>query len=125
MALYERCGDEIALANDLDRAGDIDVVMVAGTPRRLSARHWQIFTLLYDHRGDVVYPNRIHAQLYRGARERPVAHNLIREHVRALRRVLGGSRYLIENYRGIAYELIVADAAGTAPTTPFPRNTHG
>jgi hypothetical protein len=27
------------------------VVMVAGTPRRLSARHWQIFTLLYDHRG--------------------------------------------------------------------------
>ena len=70
----------------------------------------------------VVYPDRIHAQLYRRARGRPVAHNFIREHVRALRRVLEGSRYLIENYRGIGCELIVADTAGTAPTTPIAQN---
>ncbi len=37
------------------------------------------------------------------------ASNVIREHMRALRRILEGSRYLIENYRGIGYELIVAD----------------
>jgi DNA-binding response OmpR family regulator len=96
--------------------------MVAGTPRRLSARHWQIFMLLYGHRGDVVYTDRIHAQLYRRARGRPGANNIIREHVRALRRVLEGSRYLIENCRGIGYELIVADAAGAASTTPIAQN---
>jgi len=89
--------------------------MVAGTPHRLSATHWQIFTLLYGHRGDVVYADRIQAELYREAKERPEASNIIREHARRLCRVLAGSRYLIENYRGIGYELIVADAADIAP----------
>jgi hypothetical protein len=64
VALCGRCGEEIALANDLDQAGDVDrrghLVMVAGKPRPLTATHWQIFMLLYRHRGDVVYSDRIH-----------------------------------------------------------------
>jgi DNA-binding response OmpR family regulator len=67
VALCERCGEEIALANDLDRAGDIDRrrhrVMVAGKPRSLTATHRQIFMLLYRHRGDVVSNYRIRAEL--------------------------------------------------------------
>jgi len=39
VALCKRCDEEIALANDLERAEDIDrrrhLVMVAGKPRRL------------------------------------------------------------------------------------------
>jgi hypothetical protein len=54
VALCERCGEEIAVANDLDLAGDVDrrrhLVMVAGKPRSLTATHWQIFMLLYRHR---------------------------------------------------------------------------
>jgi hypothetical protein len=46
--------------------------MVAGKPRSLTATHWQIFMLLYRHRGDVVYNDRIHAELSDG-RERPSA----------------------------------------------------
>ena len=84
MALCKRCGEEIALANDLDRARDIDrrrhLVMAAGTSRRLSATHWQIFILLYSHRGDVVYADRIQAELYRETKV-PEARNIIREHV--------------------------------------------
>jgi hypothetical protein len=37
---------------------------------------------------------------------------LIREHLRQLRKVLAGSRYQIVNYRSLGYELIVADASG-------------
>jgi hypothetical protein len=50
-----------------------------------------------------------------GAVWRPSA-DLIREHVRRLRQVLAGSRYRIENYRGLGYELIVEEARG-APAT--------
>jgi DNA-binding response OmpR family regulator len=84
-------------------------VAVAGKPRQLSATHWQIFALLHDHRGDVVYTDRIHAKLYRGVRERP-APEIIREPMRRLRKALAGSRYEIANYRSIGYELTVADA---------------
>jgi DNA-binding response OmpR family regulator len=35
--------------------------MVAGRPRSLTATHWQIFMLLYQHRGDVVSNDRIRA----------------------------------------------------------------
>jgi hypothetical protein len=55
VALCDRCGEKIALANDLDQSSDIDRrrhrVMVAGKPRSLTATHWQIFVLLYRHRG--------------------------------------------------------------------------
>jgi DNA-binding winged helix-turn-helix (wHTH) protein len=70
--------------------------------------------LLYGLRGDVVYTDRIRVQLYRRTRARPGANNIIREHVRTLRRVLKRSRYLIENYRGIGYEMIIADIPGAA-----------
>jgi hypothetical protein len=70
VALCERCGEEIAVANDLDLAGDVDrrrhLVMVAGKPRSLTATHWQIFMLLYRHCGDVDYSDRIHAELSEG-----------------------------------------------------------
>ena len=53
--LCERCGEEIELANDLDREPDIDrerhIIFAAGEPRQLS---WQLFTLLYRRRGSVV-----------------------------------------------------------------------
>src|SRR5271169_5251886 len=112
VALCERCSEEIAVANEFHRAGDVDrrrhLVMVAGKPRPLTATHWQIFMLLYRHRGDVVYSDRIHAELSEG-RDRPST-ELIREHMRQLRKVLAGSRYQID-YRSLGYELIVADAS--------------
>ena len=118
MVLCERCGEEIAVANDLDMAGDVDrrrhLVMVAGSRRSLTATHWQIFMLLYRHPGDVVYNDRIHAELSDG-RDRPSA-ELIREHMRQLRKVLAGSRYQIVNYRSLGYELIVADASDASAT---------
>jgi DNA-binding response OmpR family regulator len=116
VALCDRCGEEIALANALDQAGDIDRrrhrVMVAGKPRSLTTTHWQIFMLLYRHRGDVVYNDRIHAELSKGS-DHPSAH-LITEHMRRLRKVLAGSRYQIANYRSLGYELIVLDALDAA-----------
>jgi hypothetical protein len=56
VALCERCGEEIAVANDLDRAGDVDP-RVGGKPRRLPGGHRVLFKPLYGHRGDVVYAN--------------------------------------------------------------------
>jgi DNA-binding response OmpR family regulator len=101
LALCDRYGEEIARANDLDLAGDVDrhrhLVMVAGSRRSLTATHCQIFMLLYRHRGDVVYNDRIHAELSEG-RDRPSAD------MRQLRKVLAGSRYQIVNYRSIGYD---------------------
>ena len=94
-------------ARDVDRRRHL--VMVAGKPRALTATHWQIFTLLYRHRGDVVYNDCIHTELSEG-RDRPSA-ELIREHMRQLRKVLAGSRYQIVNYRSLGYEIIVADTS--------------
>lgn len=127
MALCDRCGKEITLANVLDQAGDIDRrrhrLIVAGKPRSLTATHWQIFMLLYRHRGDVVYNDNIHAELCEG--RDPTSTELIREHMRQLRKVLAGSRYRIVNYRSLGYELIVAYASDTLadpePVTPADR----
>jgi DNA-binding response OmpR family regulator len=83
--------------------------MADGTPRSLTATHWRIFMLLYRHRGDVVFNDRIQAARSKG-RDRPSG-ELIREHVRQLRKVLAGSRYQIVNYRSLGYELIVSDAS--------------
>jgi hypothetical protein len=58
----------------------------------------------------VVYNDRIDAELSEG-RDHPSV-ELIREHLRQLRKVLAGSRYQIVNYRSLGYELIVADASG-------------
>jgi DNA-binding response OmpR family regulator len=120
VALCERCGEDIAVANDLDRAGDVDrrrhQGMVAGKPRSLTATHWQIFMLLYRHRGDVVYNDRIHAELSE-SRDSTSA-ELIREHIHQLRKVLAGSRYRIVNYRSLGYELTVADTAEALATSP-------
>jgi DNA-binding response OmpR family regulator len=66
--------------------------------------------LLYRHRGDVVYNDHIQAELSEG-RDHPSA-ELIREHMRQLRKVLAGSRYQVVNYRSLGYELVVADASG-------------
>jgi hypothetical protein len=116
LALCERCGEEIAAANELDRAGDVDrqrrVVIIAGKPRRLIPEHWQVFTLLYGLRGNVVYSDRIHAELYYGLPEPPRS-KIIVEHVSRLQNVLGRSRYRIFSHRGSGYELIIT--AGTHP----------
>jgi hypothetical protein len=119
-ALCDRCGEEIAVANDRDLAGDVDqrrhLVIVAGSRRSLTATHWQIFMLLYRHR---VSNDRIHAELCEG-RDWPSA-ELIREHMRQLCKVRAGSRYQIVNYRSLGSELIVADtseASATAPAQP-------
>jgi DNA-binding response OmpR family regulator len=112
LPLCDRCGEEIALANDLDQARDIDrrrhFVLVAGKPRRLTPAFWRLFTLLYRHRGDVVDNDRIQAELY-GETEQPLAANAVRENVRRLRKALAGSRYEIVNYPTLGYELIVSD----------------
>jgi DNA-binding response OmpR family regulator len=119
VALCERCGEEIAVANELDLARDVDrrrhLVMVAGSHRSLTATHWQIFMLLYRHRGDVVYNDRIHAELSE-SRDGTSA-ELIREHMHQLRKVLAGSRYRIVYYRSLGYELTVADTAEALATS--------
>jgi DNA-binding response OmpR family regulator len=113
VALCDRCREEITLANALDQAGDIDrrrhLVVVSGKPRPLTATHWRMFTLLYRHRNDVVCNDRIHAELSE-SRDRP-SRELIREHMRQLRKVLAGSRYQIINYRSLGYELILSDTS--------------
>lgn len=112
MALCERCGEAIAAANDLDRAGDVDrhrrVVIVAGKPCRLRPEHWQVFALLYGQRGRVVGSDRIHAELYYGLPE-PPGSKIILAHVSRLQKVLARSRYRIISHRGEGYELIIAD----------------
>jgi DNA-binding response OmpR family regulator len=109
LPLCDRCREEIALANDLDQARDIDrqrhVLLVAGKPRRLTPSFWRLFTLLYRHRGDVIENDRLYAELY-GDMEQPMAAYAVRETVRRLRKVLAGSWYEIVNYPTLGYELI-------------------
>ena len=97
MPLCDRCGEEIAFANDLDQAGDIDrrrhLVLVVGKPRRLTPNFWRLFTLLYRHRGDVVDNDRIQAELYDSRQKQPLAANAVRDNVRRLRTALARSRY--------------------------------
>jgi hypothetical protein len=61
VALCERCGEEIAGAKRSRPGRHVDrrrhLVMVAGRRRSLTVTHWQIFMLLYRHRGDV-WPSR-------------------------------------------------------------------
>jgi DNA-binding response OmpR family regulator len=110
LPLCDRCGEEIALANDLDQAGDIDrrrhLVLVAGKPCRLAPTLWRLFTLLYQHRSDVVDNDRLHAELCHEM-EHPLVANMVKENVRRLRRALAGSRYEIVNHPTLGYELIV------------------
>jgi DNA-binding response OmpR family regulator len=113
VALCKRCGEEIALGNNLDQSSDIHRrchrVAVAGKPRSLTATHWQIFVLLYRHRGDVVSNDRIYVELSKG-RDWSSAEP-IREKMRQLRKALAGSRHQIVNYRTLGYELIFADSS--------------
>jgi DNA-binding response OmpR family regulator len=110
--LCDPCGEEIAVANDLDRAGDIyrdrRVVMVAGVTRRLMPKHWRLFVLLYINRGDVVLSDRAYDALYRGIRNPPPP-RIIGSHISHLRRTLGGSRYEIIGHLGIVYRMVVTD----------------
>jgi DNA-binding response OmpR family regulator len=118
LPVCDRCGEEIALANDLDQAGDIDrrrhLVLVAGKPCRLAPTLWRLFTVLYRHRSDVVDNDRLREELYRNL-DQPMVAKVVKENVRRLRRLLAGSRYEIVNHPTLGYELIVADvpAAGT------------
>jgi hypothetical protein len=112
LRLCDRCGEEIALANDLDQAGDIDrrrdVVLVASKPCRLAPTLWRLFTLLHQHRSDVVDNDRLRAEPCREM-EQPLVANVVKENVRRLRRALAGSRYEIVNHPTLGYELIVRD----------------
>jgi DNA-binding response OmpR family regulator len=111
-------GEEIALANDLDQAGDIDrrrhVLLVAGKLCRLAPALWRLFTVLYRHRSDVVDNDQLRDELY-PEMEQHMAANVVKENVRRLRRALAGSRYEIVNHPTLGYELMVTDvpAAGT------------
>ena len=95
--LCRRCGEEIELADDLDRECDIDrhrhIVFVTGESRQLTPTCWHLFMLLYRRRGTVVSSE---------ALLRPQ-----REILSRLRKALDGSRYTIVNHRGVGYELIV------------------
>jgi hypothetical protein len=92
-----RCGEEIALANDLDSEPDIDrdrrIIFVEGEPRQWTPALWQLFRLLYRWRGNVVPRVRVDNQ---------------RQNLRMLRKLLAGSRYQIVTRKSIGYELIVA-----------------
>jgi len=117
LPLCDRCGEEIALANDLDQARDIDrrrhIIIVAGKPRRLTPTFWRLFILLYRHRGDVVDNEQLHTELYPDYAEQHMAIHAIRENVRRLRKALARSRYEIVNHPTLGYELIVADSPGS------------
>ncbi len=89
--------------------------LVAGKPRRLTPSFWRLFTLLYQHRGDVIENDRLYAELY-GDIEQPMAAHPVRETVRRLRKVLAGSRYKIINHPTLGYELIVTDVPGSGTT---------
>jgi DNA-binding response OmpR family regulator len=110
LPLCDRCGEEIAIANDLDQIGDIDrrrhIVVVAGKQCRLAPTLWRLFTLLYRHRGDVVDNDRVHAELC-CEMEQPTVANGLKENVRRLRKALAGSRYEIVNHPTLGYELII------------------
>jgi DNA-binding response OmpR family regulator len=118
LPLRDRSDEEIALANDLDQAGDIDrcrhLVLVAGRRCRLAPTLWRLFTVLYRHRGDVIENDRLRDELYREM-DQPMAAKVVKENVRRLRRLLVGSRYEIVNHPTLGYELIITDvpAAGT------------
>jgi hypothetical protein len=109
LRLCRRCGDEIALANDLDREPDIDrprhVVFVAGEPRQLTPHFWRLFALLYSRRGSVVLVSLLRPQ---------------RENLCVLRKLLVKSRYQIVNRKSIGYELIVTPEPAGAKL-PFVR----
>src|SRR5260370_39235 len=92
-----------------------------GTRRRASSRRrssrWRggaVKTSTTGYRKMRARPSCWHFEL--PSRGRLGADNIIREQVRRLRRVLEGSRYQIENYRGLA-TLIVADATGEPEST--------
>jgi DNA-binding response OmpR family regulator len=108
--LCRRCGEEIELANDLDRECDIDrhrrIISVGGQPRQLTPMSWHLFTLLYRRRGTVVSSKAILRRQ--------------RENLRQLRKVLVGSRYEIVNHRDIGYELIVTPEHLPERTTARP-----
>jgi DNA-binding response OmpR family regulator len=110
LPLCNRCGEEIALADDLDQTGDVDrrrhIVLAASKRCRLAPTLWRLFALLYQHRGDVVDNDRLHAELCREM-EQPLVATVVKENVRRLRRALAGSRYEIVNHPTLGYELIV------------------
>jgi DNA-binding response OmpR family regulator len=101
--LCERCKTEIALANALDAEPDVDrrrrELVVEGKRRVLSRTGWTLFEVLYAARGSPV-STRVLAKA--------IGVSGLREHIRQLRRALAGSRYRIETYRGIGYDLTVA-----------------
>jgi hypothetical protein len=91
-----RCAEEIALANVLDREGDIDrhrnIIFVDEEPRQLTPACWDVFALLYRQRGTFV------------------SSALLRRHYQTLhrlRQVLAGSRYQIVHRRDVGYKLVV------------------
>ena len=85
-----RCGEEIALANDLDSEPDIDrdrrILFVEGEPRQWTPALWRLFRLLYRWRGNVVPRVRVDNQ---------------RQNLSMLRRLLAGSRYQIVTRKSI------------------------
>ena len=102
------CPDEIATANDVDRAVDIEPdrrpLMVAGVPRQLLPTHWRLLVLFYRSRGAVVYSDRAHNELIAGSAGRRDRANISR-----LGRTLEGSRYAIgTRLGGTGYDLAVA-----------------
>jgi DNA-binding response OmpR family regulator len=87
--------------------GDAILCLVAGKPRRLAPSLWRLFALLYQHRGDVVDNDQLHAELCREM-EQPLVATVVKENVRRLRRALAGSNYEIVNHPTLGYELIVS-----------------
>jgi hypothetical protein len=110
LRLCRRCGEEIELANDLDRECDIGsaptFISVAGESRQLTRAWWELLTLLYRRRGTAVSSKAILRRQ--------------RENLRLLRKVLVGSRYEIVNHRDIGYELIATPEHLPERTTARP-----
>ena len=104
LAVCDRCAEGIALANEMDRAGDIDgrrpVGAIASKRSRPTPTFCGLFTLSTP-TGARCVPHRTGSC---GA-EQPIG-NVIRDNMRGLQKVPAASRYEIGSHPILGYELI-------------------
>ena len=98
--LCERCKTEITLANLLDAEPDVNrrrrELAVGGERRVLPPTAWALFETLYATRGEPVS-----GEFLRKA----IGASGLRQYLYQLRRAFAGSRYRVERYHDLAYEL--------------------
>ena len=102
--LCERCKTEVTLANLLDAEPDVNrrrrELAVGGERRVLPPTAWALFEALYAGRGEPVSSDFL---------RKVIGSSGLREYLYQLRRALAGSRYRVERYHDLAYDLKIDD----------------